>query len=259
MPAVRLPPVHRPRPTVDVAWRIFDDLVGSGAPDFVRRTFALGLLTGARTGELLQVLVGDIDLEGRRVEIRSGKTGARSVFLAAEAAPLLLQEIAGRRADERFVGERAPASIAKATTLAIRLSARKQGFAEFTIYGLRRLAVDEYHRAGCPAPVAGAQLGHSAEVAARIYRQVRWDEQSKVAQVARIGVRPAPLPVPPPPPQVSPASALHAAGSTAANQPVPGTNPAGASKNEPGVLHRAEGVRRIEADKTIKVTFGGSR
>ena len=170
LPAVRLSKAHRPRPDRESAWRVYDALREAGGPLWIQRAYLLGLATGARTGEIIGVTVGDFDLDAAILQVRRGKTGARRVALGPEAVEMLRPHVQGREPSEVYVGTGTRPSFGRHLGAAIRNACRDVGVIEYPFYGLRRLAVDEYHRAGCPAAVAGQQMGHTAEVATRIYR-----------------------------------------------------------------------------------------
>ncbi len=258
MPILRLSKVTRPRPDVAGAWKVYDALHDGPYPEWALRGFLLGLATGARTGEIFGAVIGDFDLAAGVWHIHRGKTGARGVALSAGAVAVLMPEVDGRPAEERFVGDVTRSTFCSAVARHIRRACREVGVQEFTMYGLRRLAVDEYHRSGCPATVAGTQLGYTAEVAARIYRQVRMDEQADVAARARLGTRP-------------PCAALPK-GVPAAPTPQPPSNPLAVPTGSPmqgkwrlnpgeiARLRRAERLRnRVKPDREMKLTWGGAR
>jgi integrase len=100
----------------DTAWRMVSRLEGGGArkvfltaeqsrrlvascsSEALRRLVQAGLLTGCRLGELVHLTCGDFDAATATLEIHGGKTGARTVYLSAEAVAFFSAITLGRPA-----------------------------------------------------------------------------------------------------------------------------------------------------------------
>lgn len=102
----------------DSAWRMVSRLEGGTArkihltaaqsrallsqckPEAFRRLVQAALLTGARSGELAVLKVQDFDSDTGTIEIRGGKTGARTVYLSNEAIAFFSSITLGRPAGD---------------------------------------------------------------------------------------------------------------------------------------------------------------
>lgn len=194
-PRLKLNRTPKPRPTLTEAWQVYDAFPKIRAPEWARRAFALGLFTGARTSEIHLFTVASVDLEAGTIAVPAeGKTGARTVHLMPSAVDVIRPWVVGRHRDARLVGEIARGTLVGTLGEKIRRACRKANVTEFTCYGLRRLMTDSYIDAGLPAEIEAAQMGHSPEVAAKIYRLVRAARVSAAVLGAGIGSRPTPPP-----------------------------------------------------------------
>ncbi len=197
--SVKMEKVRAPRPTRDEAWATWDALREQGAPEWLVRTYLLGLVTGARTGELYEAKVGDFDLDEGTVQIgrdrergvAATKTGARVVYLDPAAVATLRPYVEGRAADERFIGDRAQSTMSH-TANYLRKAAIAAGAPAHPLYGLRRAATDAYYDAGAKPEEEAAALGHSIEVAQRHYRRIRSEQAREAARKVALGARPTP-------------------------------------------------------------------
>ena len=197
--SVKMEKVRAPRPTRDEAWATWDALREQAAPEWLVRTYLLGLVTGARTGELYEATVGDFDLEAGTVDIgrdrergdAGTKTGARVVYLDPAAIATLRPYIEGREPEERFIGDRARSTMSH-TSNYLRRAAIAAGAPEHPLYGLRRAATDAYYDAGAKPEEEAAALGHSIEVAQRNYRRIRAEQARAAARKVALGARSVP-------------------------------------------------------------------
>lgn len=175
--------------TVDTSWDVLDWL-SENCEMWTAGAYLLHLATGMRTGEGWHVHVGDIDLAAGTVRIPQGKTGARVVALDSAACAALAPFVDGRDPGERFVGGVTQASHGTLLNRAITRATVALGVPRYTVYGLRRQAVDAAYIAGVSPTVAAAQHGNCPEVAQKIYRQVRLAEQAEAAEKIGLGRRP---------------------------------------------------------------------
>lgn len=195
----RMEKVRAPRPTRDEAWATWDALKEQGAPEWLVRTYLLGIVTGGRTGELYEARVGDIDLEAATVSmgrdrergVEGTKTGARTVYLDPAAVATLRPYVEGRPPDERFIGDRARSTMSH-TANYLRKAAIAAGAPEHPLYGLRRAATDAYYNAGAKPEEEAAALGHSIEVAQKKYRRIRAEQARAAAHKVALGARSTP-------------------------------------------------------------------
>lgn len=191
MPPIRLSPLVTTRPaTREDAWTVLDALGEVCAPDWAVRCYSLGLVTGARTGELWALTVGDFDAAAGTLSIKGGKTGERTVYLGDHGTGLVSEMTAGRDAGERIVGDVAWFTVQTRMGKWIGRACKHVGIEPFSCYGLRRSAVDTYYAAGCDLGGAASQLGHTPEVAQRHYRRVNASVAQKEAARAALGQRP---------------------------------------------------------------------
>lgn len=72
--------------------------LSSFMPEFVKRIVTVAGLTGLRQGELFDLKVSDLDLDGAKLHVRKGKTDAstRTVHLSAEPVRLLREQLVAR-------------------------------------------------------------------------------------------------------------------------------------------------------------------
>lgn len=196
--SIKLEKVRAPRPTREEAWATWDALRAQEAPQWMIRAYLLGIVTGARTGEIHAARVGDIDLDAGEVRIgrdldedERTKTGSRIAYLDPAAIETLRPHIEGREPDERFIGDRAQSTICHAHRY-IRAACRAADVPEHALYGLRRSATDAFYDAGAKPEEEAAAMGHSIEVAQRNYRRIRAEQARAAAHKVALGARPTP-------------------------------------------------------------------
>ena len=196
--SVKLEKIQAPRPTREQAWATWDELRANSAPKWLVRTYLLGLVTGARTGELHAVRVGDIDLEAGTVRIgrdmeheERTKTGSRVIHLDDAGVEVLRPYVEGRADDERFIGPRAKSTISRAHNY-LQAACRSVGAPIHALYGLRRSATDAYYEAGATPEEEAAALGHTADTAQKHYRRMGDEQARAAARKVALGARPTP-------------------------------------------------------------------
>jgi len=194
--SVKMEKVHAPRPTREQAWAVWDQLRTNGAPEWLVRVYLLGIVTGARTGELFAARVGDFDLEAGTIRIgrdrsegEATKTGARVVYLDDAAVEVLRPCVAAREPEERFIGDRARGTMSHAHRY-LRTACRELDVPEHPLYGLRRSATDAYYEAGASPEEEAAALGHTVDVAQRHYRRMGEEQARAAARKVALGARP---------------------------------------------------------------------
>jgi integrase/recombinase XerC len=140
--------------------------------------------TGARVGELADLRVASVDLDGGWLAV-DGKTGARRIPLDPETLDVLRPYVDGRAPEARLwpvsreVARRLPGRLGVACVAA--------GVPLWTSHALRRSAVDRLARSGVDVATAAALLGHSPAVMLTAYRQVSADDLSGAMARARLG------------------------------------------------------------------------
>jgi integrase len=146
----------------------------------VRRALVLMASTGMRIGEALGIRWRDVPLDARRLPV-DGKTGPRWVELhPVVAAEVQRWERGGP--DDLVVGV---SSNRIRVVLAERSAAL--GIPRCSPNSLRRHVVDALYVTGM-VDAAASQLGHSAETALRVYRQVREERRREAVEAADLGV-----------------------------------------------------------------------
>jgi integrase len=188
-----------PRPDRTEAWKIWDALRESGCPRWVVVTYLVGIVTGARPGEIWALQVNDVDLRARTISVpevdgrtgRRTKTGARLIVLDKDSAAALSPFVHRRDGAERLIGDIARGTVNHAGRY-IRAACAKVNAPVHQLKALRHSATDAYYDAGVPPEVEAAQLGHCEEVARRNYRRVRKEKQRLGADTVALGRRPTP-------------------------------------------------------------------
>ncbi len=153
--------------------------------------------SGARPGEIRDLRWREVDLERRRLVV-DGKTGPRPVPLAAEVVAELR-----RWASERGAEPSARVLLGSPSTFdsylgvhRLRAACEAAGVPRFTLYGLRRAAVDAMARAGVDVATAAAVTGHSPTVMLTHYRTVTEEDRRRAIEVAGLGSLSAPRVIP---------------------------------------------------------------
>lgn len=166
------------------------------------RFFHLQAVTGARTGEIARLELGDVDLERATLRIRGKHTPGKE---AVRTVPLLKDTVATLRAwakvrATQMSGAERPSPwlwglLPTSAENALRQdhlpeALKKAKVAPFTPYGLRRAAADRMLRAGVGVEVAAAWLGHSPKQMLETYRRATPDELRRAGELARVGRAP---------------------------------------------------------------------
>lgn len=140
--------------------------VVNGASGEFRAIVQAALLTGARWGELREILVGDVDLQAGTVRLRETKGGQpRDCFLEAEGLDLFTQHTVGKQSGD-FVF---PAANGKRWTDASQVRRMADACAAGSVepaagfHDLRRTYGARLARAGVPMAVIAEALGHADE------------------------------------------------------------------------------------------------
>jgi integrase len=132
----------------------------AGADEDAARLVRSACYTGLRASELAHLAWSDVDLAGRTLHVRRGKTGARRVPLCAPAVDLLAP-VAGTGPVFGGVGPR---------TLQDRVRwARAGSGVRVTLTLCRHTRASWWVAAGVPIAKVAKWLGHSVEVCARHY------------------------------------------------------------------------------------------
>ena len=191
MPPLRLSALETPRPASrEDAWDVLDALSEVDAPEWAIRCYSLELVTGARPSEVWPLLVGDFDATAETLQVRGGKTGARTIYLGKGGAALVADLIGDRAPGERIVGEVAWLTVQTSAGRYIRRACKHLGIEPFPSYGLRRLAVDTNYEGAADVGGAAKNLGHTMEVGQRHYRRVNAASAQKEAARVDLGRRP---------------------------------------------------------------------
>jgi integrase len=173
----------------DAAWRMVKRLKGGGArkvfltasqarhlvahckPEALARLVQAALLTGARYGELVRLRVQHFDEATGTLEIGSGKTGARTVYLSSEAVAFFASIALGRpatalllpRADGTLWGKNHHQKLFDAAVKAAELSS------ETTFYALRHSHISLALLAGVNIQVLAENCGTSVRMIEQHY------------------------------------------------------------------------------------------
>jgi integrase len=150
--------------------------------------------TGCRPGEIATLTWDRVSADGRILTV-VGKTGERRVALHSSVA----EQVATWKREGPTVHGAKPASV---LTYLHSLVARAQREVEaewravdpearcphWTLYGLRRAAVDQLYRRDRDPSVSAAHMGHSPGMAMSIYRTITDDDLIEVAEAAGLGI-----------------------------------------------------------------------
>jgi integrase len=139
--------------------------------------------TGCRPGEIATLTWDRVDGQILRV---TGKTGARPVAVHSAVAA----EIGTWPRDGQTVHGAAPASVLGYLHVLVERACMEAGCERWSLYGLRRAAVDRVYRRDRDPSVSGAALGHSARVALETYRTVTLGDLVSAAEEVGLGVVP---------------------------------------------------------------------
>lgn len=130
----------------------------AAAEPFAALVVRVACLTGLRASELARLEWADVDLAGRTLHVRRGKTGPRRVPLCAPVVDLLAP-IEGTGRVFGGVGARALQERVKASRSGLRV----------TLTLCRHTRASWWVQAGVPLAKVAKWLGHSVEVCARHY------------------------------------------------------------------------------------------
>lgn len=146
------------------------------------RMVRLGMMTGARVGELAALTLDDLDFERRRIRL-SGKTGPRWFPLDDEAC----RELSSWPWTEgETAWGRTFHSIRNAATAVLRDACEAAGVGPYTFHALRRAFIADARQAGIDLETLASIMGHSVQVMLKYYRQPT--DGDKVAAVERIAM-----------------------------------------------------------------------
>ena len=145
-----------------------EKLLGSLRICSLKKMVYIGWKTGARTGEICDLIWGDVYKNASGYWIRfSGKTGTRKCPITEE----VYTEIRGFKKDNESEQDRLfTPSFRTNCSPQLRKSCEVRGIEPFTVYGLRRLRVDTLQRQGIETAVYERIMGHSIRMAQEIYR-----------------------------------------------------------------------------------------
>jgi len=119
-----------------------------------RRLFALCRWAGLRRGEAISLRCEDVDVEGRWITVRGGKTGGREVPMSPRLVPLL-----------DGVGDVCPADNGSLNRIAAGIfeAAGVSGFGT-AFHSFRKMCASEWLAAGIPLADCSKYLGHSEAI-----------------------------------------------------------------------------------------------
>lgn len=182
---VKVPEPERHTPTIGDVHRVLGRLQGWSH-------FALLMLlhTGMRIGEVAALRWKDVDLERSTLSVRGGKTGDRSVPLAAVLHEALLEasRLPSVHPDGRVLGV-SEETILGGVGRRVRRACAELGVTPFTPHGCRRLMCDNLLRQGVDVGTAASITGHSPVVLLRYYRQATADDRRlAITAVAALSV-----------------------------------------------------------------------
>lgn len=160
-------------------------LLSAVRPAWVRRSLILLATTGGRIGEIAGLRWRAVADDGSAVEL-DGKTGPRRVPLHATVAAEL--RTWDRGAPDDLVLGVTPHTATAHTQRELARAAEALGLPRVSPNGLRRAMTDALYRSGMGVDEEAALLGHSAETAMRIYRQVSQDDLSRAVSLAGVGM-----------------------------------------------------------------------
>jgi integrase len=152
-------------------------------PEWPYRAVLLLWATGCRPGEVATLTWDRVSADGRVLRV-TGKTGERPVALHSSVAAV----VAGWERSGPTVHGAQPASVLGYLHSLVARACTEAGCERWSLYGLRRAAVDRLYRRDRDPSVSAAALGHSAKVALETYRGVRVDELIEVAEEVGLGV-----------------------------------------------------------------------
>lgn len=183
VPVKGRPVRNRRTPTREEVLAVLGHLQG-----WPRMAILLLYATGARPGEIRDLVWGDVDLKDGRLHL-DGKTGARSVPLDEGMVEELLSwavEYPGLP-EARLLPVKPSTFDSYLGPRALRAACKSAEVAVFTPYGLRRAAVDRMSRAGIDPATAAAYTGHSVAVMLKHYRTVTEEDLRNAAQKVGLG------------------------------------------------------------------------
>lgn len=141
--------------------------------------------TGMRMGEIAELRWSDLDARNRVLTTPvSSKTGARQVPISDETTSLLLLRRGGARPERHILGVAANTARTSLSQRYLPLACEAAGVPTFIPHAFRRLAVSELYDSGSDPAINSALLGHSAQTAARYYRNVSLAKKQRAAAVA---------------------------------------------------------------------------
>ena len=145
-----------------------EKLLGSMRMCSLKMMVYIGWKTGARTGEICDLVWGDVFRTGKDCWIRfSGKTGTRKCPITEE---VYTEVRSFKRDTDSEQGRLFTPSFRTNCSPQLRKSCEIRGIEPFTVYGLRRLRVDTLQRQGIETAVYERIMGHSIRMAQEIYR-----------------------------------------------------------------------------------------
>jgi integrase len=160
-------------------------LLSTVRPAWIRRSLILLATTGARIGEIASLRWGAVSADCDRLEL-DGKTGRRIVPLHPTVVAELRTWTRGEP-DALVLGVKATTATAH-TQRELARAAEVLGLPRVSPNGLRRAMTDALYRSGVGVDQEAAMLGHSAETAMRIYRQVSADDLTRAVTLAGVGM-----------------------------------------------------------------------
>ena len=164
------------------------------APEWCWRLAYLLAQTGMRVSEGWGLTIDDVFfnkehrvITAAKLQIRDqigvAKTGARPVWIAAEAAREVERWVQASQAGARLIGKVTQKTATMGAALYLRPAVRAIGGDWTGWHSFRRAAADSYADAGVDPVVAASQMGHTVQVMQSIYRTVR-DDQAQAAAAA---------------------------------------------------------------------------
>ncbi len=144
--------------------------------------------TGARPGEIARLTWGDIDLERGLVYLGRHKGSRKTGERIAPLHPDVIAELRQWGPGQGRVLLRSPETVRSGHWLPPLIKAA--GVQRWTLYGLRRAAVDAMIRAGVDVATAASITGHSIKVMLQFYRKVTEDDRRAAVLKAGLGALP---------------------------------------------------------------------
>lgn len=187
LPRVRLlAPSRAPKRTPSPAEisRVLPHLIG-----IYKLAVLLLASTGCRRGEVCQLTWAELDLDAAELHLAQGKTGARSIPLAAPVVAALRAHRAEHpKEGDECIWPVSPTTMRNKVWARLQEACKAADVAPFSPHALRRAAVGALYRSGADPSVAASVAGHSPAMALKHYREVTDADRRAAVQAARLGL-----------------------------------------------------------------------